>query len=72
MPLPFLASRRQPTAAEVPPLSPQEQRFARGARTLADLVAPAAVEVARDHLRLEAQHARVLAVTGYPRTVGPG
>jgi conjugal transfer ATP-binding protein TraC len=53
-------------------MSPEELRFARGGRSLADLVAPAAVEVARDHLRLDAQYARVLAVTGYPRTVGPG
>jgi hypothetical protein len=30
------------------------------------------VEIARDSLRLEAQHARVLAVTDYSRTVGPG
>ncbi len=51
---------------------PDERRFARGTRSLADLVAPAAVEIARDHLRLEYQYARVLAVTGYPRTVGPG
>src|ERR671938_1461327 len=71
IPVPLL-SRRRHRSAEVQPLSPQEQRFARGGRTLADLVAPAAVEVARDHLRLDAQYARVLAVTGYPRTVGPG
>src|SRR2546427_10230526 len=45
--------------------------LALGGRTLPDLLAPAAVEVARDHLRLDAQYVRVLAVTGYPRTVGP-
>jgi len=71
MQLPFLARNRR-TSTELPPLSPQERRFARGGRTLADLVAPGAVEVARDDLRLDAQYARVLAVTGYPRTVGPG
>ena len=43
-----------------------------GTRTLADLLAPAAVEIARDHLRLEYQYARVLIVVGYPRTVVPG
>ncbi|HET6318973.1 MAG TPA: hypothetical protein VFG86_21165, partial [Chloroflexota bacterium] len=63
--------RRKPTAASEP-LTPDEHRFARGTRSLADLVAPAAVEIARDHLRLEYQYARVLALTGYPRTVGPG
>jgi conjugal transfer ATP-binding protein TraC len=52
--------------------SPDEQRFARGIRSVADLVAPAAVEVARDHLRLDTQFARTLVVTGYPRTVSPG
>ena len=39
---------------------------------MADLVAPGAVEVARDHLRLDRQYARTLAVTGYPRTVAAG
>jgi type IV secretory pathway VirB4 component len=53
-------------------LSNDERRFALGTRSLADLLAPAAVEVARDHLRLEYQYARVLAVVGYPRTVVPG
>ncbi|MDQ2743482.1 MAG: ATP-binding protein, partial [Chloroflexota bacterium] len=49
-----------------------QQRFARGIRSVADLIAPAAVEVARDHLRLDTQFARTLVVTGYPRTVSPG
>jgi type IV secretory pathway VirB4 component len=39
---------------------------------VADLVAPASVEVARDHLRLDTQSVRTLVVTGYPRTVSPG
>ena len=54
------------------PLSGEERRFARGTRTLADLLAPAAVEVARNHVRLEYQYARVLVVVGYPRTVAAG
>src|SRR5947209_16525131 len=62
--------RRQRDA--VHELSAEERRFALGTRSLADLVAPAAVEVTRDHLRLEYQYARVLTVVGYPRTVGPG
>jgi conjugal transfer ATP-binding protein TraC len=55
-----------------PQLNPDEQRFVRGSRSVADLVAPAAVEVARDHLRLDSQFVRTLVVTGYPRTVSPG
>jgi conjugal transfer ATP-binding protein TraC len=55
-----------------PTLGPVERRFARGSRALVDLVAPAAVEVARDHLQLEYQYARVLAVVGYPRVVSAG
>lgn len=43
-----------------------------GVRSVADLIAPAAVEVARGHLRLERQYVRVLALTGYPRAVSPG
>ncbi|HET7771080.1 MAG TPA: hypothetical protein VFN74_20065, partial [Chloroflexota bacterium] len=49
-----------------------ELRFALGTRTLADLVAPAAVEIARDHVRLDGHYARTLVVTGYPRSVSPG
>lgn len=53
-------------------LSPDEQRFARGTRTVADLVAPGAFDVARAHVQLDHQYARALVVTGYPRTVAPG
>lgn len=52
--------------------NPDQLRFARGSRSVADLIAPAVVEVARDHLRLDTQFARTLVVTGYPRTVSPG
>jgi hypothetical protein len=57
---------------EKPGLSAHERLFALGTRTLADLIAPAGVEVRRDHLQLDAHYARVLAVTGYPRTVTAG
>jgi conjugal transfer ATP-binding protein TraC len=57
---------------EKPGLSAHERLFALGTRTLADLIAPAGVEVRRDHLQLDAHYARVLAVTGYPRTVAAG
>ena len=61
------------TSAPTPQaLSSEERRFARGTRTLADLLAPAAVEVARNHVRLEYQYARVLIVVGYPHTVAAG
>jgi conjugal transfer ATP-binding protein TraC len=63
--------RKQPSSA-VAGLSGTERRFALGTRSLADLLAPAAVEVARDHVRLEYQYARVLVFVGYPRTVAPG
>src|SRR6266851_9752077 len=64
--------KRRKTNGAQQPLSSEERRFARGTRTLADLLAPAAVEVARNHVRLEYQYARVLAVVGYPRTVAAG
>src|SRR3977135_2828049 len=63
--------RRRPAHPQAA-LSTEERRFARGTRTLADLLAPAAGEVARNHVRLEYQYARVLSVVGYPRTVAPG
>ena len=39
---------------------------------MADLIAPGAVEVARDHVRIDRHYLRTLAVTAYPRTVAPG
>ncbi len=53
-------------------LSRDERLLALGSRTLADLVAPGSCEVRADHLQLDGQYARVLAVTLYPRTVTPG
>src|SRR5215216_95664 len=65
--------RLQRRASQTPQtLSSDERRFALCTRSLADLLAPAAVEVARDHVRLEYQYARVLVVVGYPRSVAPG
>ncbi len=68
--MPRLRFRRAPAAPQA--LAPDERRFALGTRSLADLIAPGAVEVGRDHLRLDHQYTRTLAVTGYPRTVSPG
>src|SRR5437868_15445282 len=67
-----LRLKRRSTSHPPQALSPQERRFALGARSLADLLAPAAVGIARDHVRLEYQYARVLVVVGYPRTVAAG
>jgi hypothetical protein len=39
---------------------------------LADLLAPASVEVSRDAICLEGEYTRALAVTGFPREVSPG
>jgi type IV secretory pathway VirB4 component len=64
--------RRSGASAAPEPLSVDERRFARGVRSVADLLAPAVAEVSRDHVRLEYQFARALVVVGYPRTVGPG
>lgn len=68
-PFPLKLGRRK---AAVGAASAEERRFALGARSVADLVAPAVVEVGRDHVRLEHQYVRALVVTGYPRSVGPG
>jgi type IV secretory pathway VirB4 component len=68
----MLRIKRRQSSGSAQPLSGPERRFALGRRSLADLLAPAAVEVARDHLRLEYQYARVLVVVGYPRSVVPG
>src|SRR5258708_34880145 len=67
-----LRLQKRKTAPSSQPLSSEERRFAGGTRTLADLLAPAGVEVARNHVRLEYQYARVLVVVGYPRTVAAG
>ena len=68
--MPYLNIRRDRSGQHG--LTADEKRFALGTRSLADLVAPAALEVERDHVRLDYQYARALVVTGYPRSVGPG
>jgi len=69
--MPLISIRRRRGEASQT-AAPDQLRFARGARSLADMVAPAAIEVARNHIRLDYQYARTLVVTGYPRTVSPG
>ena len=61
----MLRIQRRTASKAVEPLSAEERRFALGTRSLADLLAPAAVDVARDHVRLEYQYARALIVVGY-------
>jgi conjugal transfer ATP-binding protein TraC len=46
--------------------------FDLGTRSLADLVAPTGCEIRPDHMRLDGQYVRVLAVTAYPRTIAAG
>jgi len=50
----------------------ENERIARGSQSLPDVLAPAAVEVFRDGLRIDDEWARVLAITDYPRSVYPG
>ena len=47
------------------------RRFAAGERSTVDLVAPAAIEERRDHLRVDEQLSGVLALSDYPRHVSP-
>jgi hypothetical protein len=67
------------------PASPIPQRATRKPQTqpegavplpdlphLADLLAPASVEVTRESMRLEDEYARGIAVTNFPREVSPG
>src|SRR3979409_2110038 len=68
----MLRLKRRRSSSGVAMLSTEERRFALGTRSLADLLAPAAVEVARDHVRLEYQYARVLVFVGYPRSAARG
>ena len=46
-------------------------RFAAGERSTADLIAPTAIEEARDCLAIDGRLTRVLALTDYPRHVAP-
>jgi type IV secretory pathway VirB4 component len=51
--------------------SPDGRRFAGGERSVADLIAPAAIEETRSHLAIDGRCTRVLALTDYPRHVSP-
>jgi type IV secretory pathway VirB4 component len=62
--------RRGSTAT--PALSDDARRFALGVRTVADLVAPGGFDDERDHIRLERQRTRTLAIDGWPRLVPAG
>ena len=66
---PFSRRREPAVHPEAPDL---DAALLEGSRTAVDLLAPAVVETRRDHLRLERQYVRTLAVTGVPRTVSTG
>ncbi len=53
-------------------VSAEDMRIVRGADTVLDRLAPAAVEIKRDALHVDNLWMRALAVTGYPRSVTPG
>jgi len=48
------------------------ERFARGEPRIADQIAPGAVELTRDYVRLDRHYLRSLKLTGYPRSVSHG
>jgi type IV secretory pathway VirB4 component len=56
----FRASRR---------LTPAEERFHAGTRSVADVVSPAGLDAARSHLLLDGRYLRVLGLAEYPRYV---
>src|SRR6185437_12105696 len=64
MKVPFRTTA-DPTAAD-------EARFVAGTRSLADLVAPESLTIHPRQLDVGGACVRVLFITGYPRTVGPG
>lgn len=70
------ASRHEPgpgtPRSEGRRLHPDTRRLALGRRVIADLIAPAAVEVGRDWLRLDGGYARALYLSALPREVGDG
>jgi conjugal transfer ATP-binding protein TraC len=71
--LPFRREAKRPSnPATVAAAEAVEQALDDGSRQVVDLIAPAVVETRRDHLRLERQYVRTLAITGVPRTVSPG
>lgn len=53
-------------------LRPETRRLALGRRGIADLIAPAAVEIGRDWLRLDGGYARALYLSALPREVPDG
>lgn len=53
-------------------LHPDVAQFARGLRSVADLIAPDAVEKGRSWLRLDESYTRTLALTALPAEVGNG
>ncbi len=72
---PFFGRRPRAAAAvgrAAPRLDGDTRRLALGQRGVADLLAPAAVEIGRDWLRLDGGYARALYLSALPREVGDG
>lgn len=63
--LPFLSKK----AADAPVASRSAEQLAKGLVTIKDLIAPPAIEVDFDHLKIGSQYVRSLFVAGYPRFV---
>src|SRR5919199_2414064 len=66
-----LVAVRQPRAAQRT-VSADDRLAALGLRTLADLLAPASLVIASDHLLLDGEYTRVLAVADLPPMVAAG
>src|SRR6266851_2341467 len=69
-PSPAAAGFRPPAVIER--LSAAAESAAWGSRSLADLIAPAALAIATDHLVLDGQFARILSLVGLPPAADPG
>jgi len=70
-PKPKISKVVPPTAGKPNPVANQnvQSKVSRGITSLQDLLAPAAIEVDFDHLKIGNKFYRTLFVTGYPRYV---
>jgi len=66
------ASGTNQNAAEVEELISEEKAFRRGVLSVMDLIAPAAMQMFPDHLRLGDKLVRTVFIIGYPRYISVG
>jgi Type IV secretory pathway, VirB4 components len=66
------ASGTNQNAAEVEELISEEKAFRRGVLSVMDLIAPAAMQMFPDHLRLGDKIVRTVFIIGYPRYISVG